>query len=67
MDANSGEPWFEADISDLKRPDRRNRLAAKAAGGEKVSAKTELKKAKRTDRERELGAKQRACPIRNSV
>jgi ParB-like chromosome segregation protein Spo0J len=43
-------------------PDRRNKLAAKAAVGEKVSAKTELKKAKRTDRERELGAKQRALP-----
>ena len=43
-------------------PDRRNKLAAKAADGEKVSAKTELKKAKRTDRERELGAKQKALP-----
>jgi hypothetical protein len=52
----------ELDALANQSPDRRNRLVAKAADGERVSAKTELKKAKRTDRERELGAKQRALP-----
>jgi N6-adenosine-specific RNA methylase IME4 len=52
----------ELDALASQPPDRRNRPAAKAASGERVSAKIELKKAKRTDRERELGAKQRALP-----
>lgn len=43
-------------------PDHRNVLIARAASGEKVSAKVEVKKEHRAARERELGARQIAAP-----
>jgi N6-adenosine-specific RNA methylase IME4/ParB-like chromosome segregation protein Spo0J len=43
-------------------PDRQQALAGRAKGGEKVSAKTEVKRLKRDERERELAGKQAALP-----
>jgi N6-adenosine-specific RNA methylase IME4 len=43
-------------------PDRRDALIARAASGEKVTAKAEVKKENRAERECDLGAKQRALP-----
>jgi ParB-like chromosome segregation protein Spo0J/N6-adenosine-specific RNA methylase IME4 len=48
-----------------KLPESEQRkLAKRAKAGERVSAKTRLKQVKRSDRERELGAKQLALPTK---
>lgn len=53
----------ELDALAALSPQRRSEIVDRAAAGEKVSAKIEVKKERRADREQQLAGKQRALPV----
>lgn len=53
----------ELDALAALSPQRRDAIVDRAAAGEKVSAKVEVKKERRAEREQQLAGKQRALPV----